>query len=197
VLDDGNYYVLYSAIGNTNAIAGVVQGTGTSTAGTFSSTDARDFNLEGAGVLPATITATYVAKQSLNGAVSYTPSGSSSFSSTYSANYDLAPSLATLAGTFTGQVASSAGAEDAVVTISSAGVISGVGASGCVVSGSALPRARGNVFNVALTFGGAPCLFANQTLAGIAYFDAAAKRLYSAAPNVARTDGVLFVGVKP
>ena len=197
VLDDGTYYVLYSPVGSSTAIAGVVQGNGTSNAGTFSSGNARDFNLEGLGVLSATVSANYVAKQSLNGAVSYSAGGTTSFSSTYDANYETVPSLAALAGTFTGQVASSAGTENATVTVSSAGAISGSGASGCAVSGSASPRPRGNIFNISLTFGGAPCLFANQTLSGIAYFNSAAKRLYAAAPNASRTDGVLFVGVKP
>ena len=197
VLDDGTYYVLYSPVGNSTAIAGVVQGTGTSSAGTFSSSNARDFNLEGLGVLAATVSASYVAKQSFNGTVAYGAAGNTSFSSTYDVGYEAAPSLAALAGTFTGQVASSAGNENAAVTISVGGAISGSGASGCSLSGSVAPRARGNAFNVSLTFGGAPCLFANQTLIGIAYFNATTKVLYSALPNANRTDGVLFVGVKP
>ena len=123
--------------------------------------------------------------------------GTTSFSSIYDANYEAVPSLAALAGTFAGQVRSSVGNEDATVTISSAGAISGAGASGCALSGTVSPRARGNAFNTSLTFGGAPCLFANQTLTGIAYFNATAKLLYAAAPNAGRTDGVLFVGVKP
>ena len=175
VLDDGTYYVLYSPVGSSNVIAGVIQGTGTSNAGTFSSGNARDFNLEGLGVLAATVSASYVAKQSLNGTVSYSAGGTTSFSSTYDANYEAAPSLAALAGTFAGQVASSAGNDNATVTISSAGAISGSGASGCALSGTVSPRARGNAFNASLTFGGAPCLFANQTLTGIAYFNATAK----------------------
>jgi hypothetical protein len=197
VLDDGTYYVLYSQISNANVIAGVVQGTGTSNAGTFSSGNARDFNLEGLGVLSASVSANYVAKQSLNGAVAYSAGGTTSFTSNYDATYEAAPSLAALAGSFSGQVASSAGTESATVAVSSAGVISGSGASGCAVSGSVSPRARGNAFNVSLTFGGTPCLFANQTLSGVAYFNSAAKRLYAAAPNASRSDGVLFVGVKP
>jgi hypothetical protein len=197
VLDDGTYYVLYSPVGSSNVIAGVIQGSGTSNAGTFSSGNARDFNLEGLGVLAATVSASYVAKQSLNGTVSYNAGGTTSFSSTYDANYEAAPSLAALAGTFAGEVASSAGNEDATVTISSASAITGAGASGCALSGTVSPRTRGNAFNTSLTFGGAPCLFANQTLTGIAYFNATAKQLYAAAPNAGRTDGVLFVGVKP
>ena len=50
VLSDGSYYVLYSGINNPNSIAGVVQGTGTSNSGVFTSSNAKDFNLEGLGV---------------------------------------------------------------------------------------------------------------------------------------------------
>lgn len=197
VLDDGTYYVLYSQIGNSIVIAGVVQGTGTSNAGTFSSSNARDFNLEGLGVLSASVSANYVERQSLNGTVAYSAGGTTAFTTNYDASYESAPSLAALSGSFTGQVASSAGTENATVAVSSAGAVSGSGVSGCGVSGSVSPRAHGNAFNVSLTFGGAPCLFANQTLSGVAYFNAATNRLYAAAPNASRSDGVLFVGVKP
>lgn len=189
--------MLYSLVGNSTVIAGVVQGTGTSSAGTFTSSNARDFNLEGLGVLAATVSASYVAGQSFNGTVAYGATGSTSFLSAYDARYEAVPSLTALAGSFAGQVASSAGNEEADITISAGGSITGSGASGCSVSGSVAPRARGNAFNVSLTFGGAPCLFANQTLTGIAYFDATTRVVYAAAPNANRTDGVLFVGTKP
>jgi hypothetical protein len=195
VLSDGTYYVLYSSTFNSALIGGVVQGTGTSTAGTFSSNDARDFNIEGAGVIPATITATVAAKQSFNGSINYPNSATVSFTSTYDASYEATPLLATVAGTFTGQIASSAGVQTATVTVSPTGAISGEG-SGCATTGTATPRADGNAYNVSLTFGALPCLFANQTLTGIAYFDAVTRRLYAAAPNAARTDGILFAGLK-
>ena len=54
-----------------------------------------------------------------------------------------------------------------------------------------------NAYNVAIRFGAAPCFFANQSMSGIAYFDAPTKRLYAAAPNAGRTDGILFLGTKP
>lgn len=199
VLDDGTYYVLYSAIGNPSLIAGVVQGHGTSNNGNFTSTDARDFNLEGLGVLDATVSASYMVRQSFNGNVMYTSGGTTAFTSAYDSQYDLTPSLATLAGTYTGTVALSQGYEAATVTVGSNGAVSGVGTSGCTLTGNASPRASGNVYNLTITFGGAPCYFAGQTFTGIAYYDSDVndKRLYAAAPNAARTDGVLFVGVKP
>ncbi len=138
VLDDDSFYVLYSSVGNPAVIAGVVQGNGTSNNGSFSSSNARDFNLEGLGVLNATVSASYNAKQLLNGTVSYTSGGPTTFTSTFDAAYDTAPSIAALAGTFAGQVAFSQGVENANVTITSSGALNGVGASGCTVSGRLL-----------------------------------------------------------
>lgn len=199
VLDDGTFYVLYSQIGNPALIGGIVQGHSTSSNGSFTSTDARDFSLEGLGVLDATISASYSARQSFNGTVMYTTGGAATFTSNYDSQYDLTPSLTTLAGTYTGQVAVSVGAEDAVVTVSDTGAVTGIGASGCTITGSASPRSSGNVYNLSITFGGAPCYYAGQTLSGIAYYDSdpSDKRLYAAAPNAARTGGFLFVGMKP
>ncbi|MCB1889673.1 MAG: hypothetical protein KDH20_18845 [Rhodocyclaceae bacterium] len=56
------------------------------------------------------------------------------------------------------------------------------------------PRSTGNIFTFIVSFSGSPCLFAFQSLTGIAYYDSASSRLYAAAPNGSRTDGVLFVG---
>ena len=196
VFADGSYYVLYSPVGNATAIAGVIQGGGSSSAGKFSSTDARDFNLEGLGVLPAAVSASFASKQSFNGSVSYAGGSSTAFTSAYDASYELTPSLATLAGTFTGQVTLSAGVQAATVTVSATGAISG-GGGGCSLSGTASPRNDGNAHNLSISFGASPCFFANQTLSGIGYFNSSTKRLYAVAPNAARTDGILFVGTKP
>ena len=67
VLDDGSYWVFYTAIGNPNVLAGLVQGTGTSHSGSFGSSNTRDFNLEGAGIRAATMSGTYVPKKSFQG----------------------------------------------------------------------------------------------------------------------------------
>jgi hypothetical protein len=206
VLDDGTYYFLYSAIGNPGLISGVVQGNdGTSNGTTFSSNNqGTDFNLEGGGVVSASVFARYIADQSISGDVSVAShsgveggGGSATFSGTYNPLYLATPSLAVLAGTFTGQVATSAGIENAAVSVMSNGALSGIGASGCSFTGTAAPRAHGNVFDISITFGGAPCLFSYQVFLGIAFLDTGANRLYAAAPNVARTNGVLFVGTKP
>lgn len=196
VLSNGTYYVLYSVAGDPSLIAGLVQGTGSVSGSSFTSSDARDFNLEGAGVQSARLSAAVSTKQSLNGVITYS-SSSVSFTSTYDSRFELTPTLEAVAGTYSGQVATSRGVEDASVTISSTGAISGSGGSSCAVSGSVVPRTDGNVYDVSVTFGSAPCHFAGQTLQGIAYLDAPSKSLFAAAPNSARNDGFLFVGVKP
>lgn len=195
VLSDGTYYVLYSRTGNANIIAGLVQGTGSSGAGTFSSSNARDINFEGFGVLPASVSANYAAKQSFNGTVSYSAGGATSFTTTYDADYGVAPTLAAIAGRFSGQVATSQGVESVTLTVSTSGAISS-GGSSCSFSGRATPRGDGNAYDMSLTFGAAPCFFANQTLTGIAYYSASSKQLFGAALNAARSNGGLFVGTR-
>lgn len=198
VLDDGTYWVLYSLVGNSAVIAGAVQGNGTSQSGSFTSSNGKDFNLEGYGVSDVTVSASYVAKQSLNGTILYTATGDQvAFVSSYDSDYDLTPSLAAVAGTYSGSAATSGGTESATVTISAAGAVSGSSAGGCNFSGSASPRAHGNVYNVSITFAGGACANGTNTVSGVAYFDAPTRQINSAALNSTRTNGFIFVGTKP
>lgn len=196
VFSDGSYYVLYSRVGNPAVIGGVVQGGSSASAGTWTSGDAKDFNLEGAGVLSASLAGTYIAKQSLGGTVTYANGSATTFSGAYNTAFEAAPSLSAVSGFYSGTVALSQGSQVATISVASSGAVS-ANANGCIATGTATPRTDANAYNLVLTFGPAPCFFAGQTFTGIAYFDAAAKRLYAAAPNAARTDGVLFVGTKP
>ena len=197
ILSDGLFYVLYSSVGDPDTIAGVIQGNGSTNGSSFSSSNAKDFNLEGAGVLDTTISANFSTRKTLNGTVTYVTYRASTLTSTYNADYELTPSVSALAGTFAGHVASSLGVENATLTVARNGTLSGSGVSGCTLTGSVTPRTDGNAFVTSITFGGPPCYFANQTFTGTSYFDATAKRLYSVAPNSTRSDGVLFVGTKP
>jgi hypothetical protein len=198
VLDDGSYFVFYSAVSSASVIAGALQGTGTALNGSFSSSDGKDFSLEGMGVQPIVISATYVARTSLNGTVTYTnPTRATSFTTMYDTSYDGMPTLAALAGTYTGVTGTSAGTEAAVVNIDMGGAVNAIASSGCVFRGTAAPRAHGNVYNISITFNAARCALPSATLTGIVYLDIVSKRLYAAAPNSARTDGVVFLGVRP
>ena len=198
VLDDGTYWVLYSVANNSNIIAGGVQGSSTSNNGNFTSANARDFNLEGLGILTATISGSYFVKQSLNGLINYpTLSQNVTFTSTYNASYDTTPSLASLAGVYTGSGAVVGGTETATLTITAGGGITGSGVSGCQFSGTATPRSKGNVFNISITFGGGVCSNGTNTVTGIGYYDSTLKRLWGASLNAARDNGFIFVGTKP
>ena len=196
VLGDGTYYVLYSPVGTPSVIAGLVQGNGTMSGSTFTSSNAKDFNLEDASVMSATLSAIVATKQTFNGTVSDS-NGAVTFTSTYDPTSDTAASLDTVHGSYTGQVATSAGLETATVTVNPSGALSGTGVSGCTVSGTVSPRTDVNAYNITVSFGPSPCLFAGETFAGVAAFDGDDKRLYAAAPNASRTDGILFVGTKP
>lgn len=71
VFSDGSFYVLYSAVGNASLIGGVVQGNGAASGTNFTSSNARDFNVEGLGVIPAIVSAAFTPRQSFNGSVTY------------------------------------------------------------------------------------------------------------------------------
>jgi hypothetical protein len=195
VLDDGTYYFFYSVSANPNQLAGVIQGTGTSNNENFTSPDTKDFGI-GVPVRNATLSADYAARQFLNGSITYSGAGTVTFISSYNTAYDTAPTVASLAGVYTGQAGSSGGAQTARVTVVADGTFTGTEQNGCTFTGKATARTNGNVFDQSITFGVAPCFFANSTLQGIMYFDIPTRRLYTAAPNSLRTDAAIFFGTK-
>jgi hypothetical protein len=156
-----------------------------------------DVNFQGLGVLTGDVSATYTEKQFFTGKITYDNGTSSTFSSAYSANYDNVPLLSELAGTFVGQAVAATGWENGTFSISANGALSGIGSFGCMATGTVTPRSHGNVFNMSVTFGGPPCKNQNLTITGIAFYDSSTRRIYAAAPLESRTDGFLFVGVKP
>ncbi len=194
VLDDGVYWALYSEASNPSIIAGVVQGNSSSQNEAFTSSNARDFNLQ-TGILEATINGSYAMKQSLNGTIAYQTGGQSTFTMTYDSDYDLTPDMNAVAVTYNGFITAS---ETVTVIVSTNGAISGNSSTGCTFSGSFSPRKHGNVFDVTITFNGEPgCSIGKETVNGIAFYDAGTKQLRSAALNGNRTDGFVFIGTKP
>jgi hypothetical protein len=57
VLDDGSFWLLYSVVSAPPTIVGAAQGKGSLNNGSFTSSNALNFNLEGLGILPATVSA--------------------------------------------------------------------------------------------------------------------------------------------
>jgi len=199
VLDDGSYWLLYSTPNVSGLIVGFVQGTGTSLNGSFSSSDAIDFNVSAQGVNSATLSASYTPKQSFNGSVSYSNSNTPSiFTSSYNPDYDQTPNLTAVAGNYVLGIVSVANSNELVTFIISAqGVVAGTGTtSGCQYGGLIKPRTRGNVNDVSLLISGTACASGTNAVAGMGYFDASSKRLYLAALNRSRTLGMSFTGIK-
>jgi hypothetical protein len=149
VLDNGIYWILYSAAGAPSTVAGLIQGDSSSQNDLFASSNAKDFNLEGLGTLNATINGDYTTKQSLNGTSAYQIGGQSTFTTTYNDEYELIPDMNAAAGTYTGPITAT---ETVTVDVLSNGDISGRSTSGgtivCTFSGSFSRRARGNVFDI-------------------------------------------------
>jgi hypothetical protein len=174
-----------------------VQGNSTSNNGNFNAANGVDFNLEGLGLNTFSLSGTYTAKGKLGGTLTYTGGRTDNFTSTYISDYDLTPSLATIADTYSGSAASGGGLEAVTVSISSSGAITGMDAGGCSFTGTATIHAKGNVYDVSVTFGGGHCSNGTSVVTGVAYYDAAKHELVSAGLNSSRTNGYLFAGTKP
>ena len=197
VLDNGTYWILYSVPHVSALMAGFLQGTATSLNGSFSSTDGIDFNVAGQGINNTTVSAGYMVKQSFNGVATY-PSlnRADTFTTSYNADYDQVPSRSAIAGTYTG-IASVVGSNElTTIAISSAGVVAGTGTGGCTFLGTAVPRSKGNLYDLSVVFGGGACANGTSLVTGIGYVDSSANRLYVAALNRFRSDGLIFVGIK-
>lgn len=199
VFENGSYQFFYTAVGDPDRVAGVIQGQGAMQGTDFADPEARDFRLEtlpGEGVearLSATPGSARLVGHLAHGATSVT------FNLAYDDDYAQPPSLAVLAGDYVGDVRIVAGAEPATVTIAANGAISGAGASGCAVQGEARPHADGHAYHFTLSFRAdtGPCHHpATEVFTGVAYLETATGRLYAAATNATRDGVVLFVGAR-
>lgn len=199
VLENDEYWSLYGTTsGNTFLVAGFVQGSGASNNGSFASSNALDFGF--ATPVHGTVSATYVAGTSIQGSTAaagqtVTFSGTAIAASTY--NYATAALLADIQGSWS--LTSLAGAP-ASLNVSAAGALTG-SSQGCTFSGTITPRPSGkNVFNVALTFGAAPCLLPGQSASGIAISNLVAgtarRQLIVAGVNSTRTSGTALFGTR-
>lgn len=195
VLDDGSYWLIYTLPNDGTVIAGAVQGTSSSSAGTLTSHDGRDFNLEGAGVADFALSGSFSAKQSLQGEITYAGSSArSSFTATYRDDYAKPATLAAVAGSYSGVSATKAGTEAASFTIAASGAISGYGDSGCRFTGTLRPRGAVAAYDVSISFLGGVCAMGTATIQGAAFVDGSSGRLFAAALNATRVDGVIFAG---
>jgi hypothetical protein len=194
VLGDGSYYLLYSPAGSPAAVGGLVVGTGAIQDNRFSSTDARDYSMEGTGTKAASLSGDVATRQSFNGTLASGTSAPLTFSSTYSPEIEGTATLAALAGTYPGLVTFSLGGRAGTFAVTQAGAFS-TNINGCPITGNAVPRTDVKAYNLTLTFAGAPCVFPNQTFTGIARLDAAGK-LYGLVKNETLAQAIVFVGTR-
>lgn len=193
VLGDGSYYLLYSAVANPSVVGGAVQGTGTLVDHEFRSSDALGFSAEGAGLQPGTLAATVTFGRSFDGTFTPTTGTAMSFQTTPDWGFLYPPSLQALAGSYTGQAGFALGVRPAVFTVTSTGAVTS-NINGCPITGTAAPRADGNVYDLTIVFGGAPCAFPGASFSGIAYLRPDTGRLYAVARNAPSQQSVIFSG---
>lgn len=196
-LDDGRYYIFYSVVAVPALIAGVWEGVGTDNNGSYTSSNLKDFNIEGVATRDGSLSATYVAQKSVNGLVTYANSAFApvTFPGTYSSDYTVVPTLASLAAIYAGTVAESRGGglRDALsIAVLSNGAFTGFSRSGCNVSGQLAVRARGNALALTVTMGPAPCPSPGQVTTGIAAYNPATLRFVFATTTADRSNAVLF-----
>lgn len=169
VLENGQYWTMYGTQSSTHfSVFGFIQGNGTASGSSFTSSDAKDFGLTPA--LAGTVNATFdsaaktIAGTVKAGAQTTTFTGGPIAGSQY--NYAVAASLTNIAGAWS--VTSTSG-ETVSVNVLAGGTFTAFGSSGCNFSGTITPRTSGkNVFNTTMIFGPAPCGLPNQTASGIA-----------------------------
>lgn len=197
VLENNELWTVYGA--GTSAggleVSGLVQGQGTATNGTFTSSSIRAYDNAG-GVTSGSLTGTYVAGSRFNGSFSGIGfTGTVPTDSQYA--YGTPASLAQIAGNWSGMLVDGM---SATATIGSNGSFSGRNAAGCTFSGSIVPRyTNKNVFNTVLVFGGAPCQAPNQSASGIGVtylLPNNQRQLVVAVTSTDRALGTVFMGTR-
>lgn len=190
ILENGETWGFY---GTSASINGALFGN-TTTNGSSVSVSGSSFDFISRTSSPGSVTGSVVGKATLN----VVSNAGTTVNAAYSATYDQAPSLAALAGTYFGQaVTGSIAPQNTSVTISGTGAVSSI-APGCTTSGAVVPRPTGkNIFNISLTSVGLSCALGNGTVVtGVASFNPATRQIIAMALNSAKSDGLVFSGIR-
>jgi hypothetical protein len=194
VLEDGQYYMIYSQPGNPSAIAGLIEGTGDFEARKFTSANARNYNWERiyAPVQAATLSAHIGRRAMVEGAVN----GSTPFSVSHVRDLDGDDArLSAIVGTHSGEVVFTGGTRAATFTVTSAGQVS-TKIDGCPITGQVVPRSDTNAYDLTMTFGGWPCAFPYAQFKGVTFYREDLRQLHAAVIHASRTQGIAFRGTK-
>jgi hypothetical protein len=164
ITSDDKFYALHGTTnGNAYVVDGMMAGQGASSNGKYTATGA-DYT---STPVPGTLSATYVAGQSITGNV--TGGGTTiPFSGTAvtSFNWNTAATLADVQGSWSGTILS--GVEAATsVTVAADGSFTGNDGVGCSFTGNLKPDTAGkNYYTATVTLGAAPCDAPGATLTG-------------------------------
>lgn len=171
-LPNDTFYAVYGTqVGTVLYICGLATGQGQSNNGNYTATETDfDYCVNGSQtVYTGNVTATYTTGVSMNGSLSETGNNPITFTSSVPPgtqfNFNTAASFSTISGSWDGQLTDG---ESATVNIDSAGNVTGSSSVGCSFTAKMTPDTSGkNFFDISLTFGGSPCVFANQGASGI------------------------------
>jgi len=194
ILDDGTYWFVYERSATDETLAGVMQGTGVSSNGTYTSTAGIDINFGNHTVTAGSLSGTYAPQNSFAGTV-VRGAVPTTFSANYQPEYDQPINLAAVAGTYIGFAATAVEFNPATVTISASGALTGI-ASPCTYTGTVAPRGNTQILDVTIAFGGQGCSLAGTSASGIGDYDDGERSLVIGIVNAARTDGAMFFGAK-
>jgi hypothetical protein len=202
VLEDGSYEIVYSRVGNP-ADAGVVRGTSSADAASFSSTDAMNYPVaqttEAVGAATAaSVSGTFVAASTLELTLT-TRSGTRTLAASYVAASDQAPSLGGPAGAYSGYNGHIGGRQNAVFTVDGAGNVAGSNAAGCTYVGAIAPRPALHVFDLSVVPTNSQCIFGSTHLSGLLYYDEIARQVHAFAlfaDGAGAADQYFIIGAK-
>lgn len=198
-LNDGTIYGIYASAADPQLVAGLIQGTGSSSNSTsYTSSNIKDFNLEGLGIRDASLSSTFDPDLFFNGTVTYViasirpaPFSASIFSTTTSTD------PAAITGNYSGSYGvSPGGRENVTLSVSSTGAVDGTSVSGCHITGSLTPLSQTNALSLSLTFGPAPCALPTATISGVASYNTSSHLLYGGAPTFDRAKAAVFILLK-
>lgn len=206
VLENNEVWLMYGSRASPGAAisnGGLMGGTATYSSGTLTAATIKDFSVVPAGA--GSLSASYKTNSkshatSVSGAVSVAGKNLTLTGDDRVSNYlySLPASLSALSGIWTLPTASGA---PGTVSVNSTGGFS-LNVNGCTASGTMVTRASGkNVYNVALTFGAAPCNFPGAAFSGVAFvFSSTAlgtgRELRVILRNSAQTVGFMLVGTR-
>jgi hypothetical protein len=184
VLEDGTYYVTYTAPGSTT-VDGGLYGTSTSTGGQFSSVTGRLVELRASFVTSPAVSGTYVAQSSLALIFGVEPNTETAMLA-YDATYDAPALLGTIAGSYRGYSGHRQDFYSMTATVDATGKLKTVGSPGsCNPFGTAAPHGQTGVFDITLT---SACFAATL---GILIYEPALSRLTALVPL--HDDDMVFV----